>query len=227
MAQKGKRRSRATKRSIKRSIFHAVSKSERAELKRMAKFIPSLKEIKPKRGKTFKFQVTPQEYSRIKAAKKQLRHTENLRPVTEKQAKILRKKGLLAGRGVRAVRLRSTAENAKVKVHKDGVIVTSNGRTFEYHPFPADIDALAEGGETLLDRKDVKQIFLWTNRGRTDEGFTYFGEGEDDGGWLDYLQRRFAQYHAVNDFVEGIAAEIKRQRSNAVVVRKKENKKRG
>lgn len=203
MATKGKRRKASKVKRTHRVTYKHIGKATRKQISEMSRFIPSLAKLKGKQ------RITSAEYSAVTRAKKKLRHTENLRPVTAKQAKELRKRGLLAGNGIQAIRLRSTAENAKVRVHKDGVVVTSNGRTFEYHPVKPDIDALADVGERLLDRRDVKQIFLWTSRGRTDEGFTYFGEGEDDGGWLAYLQSRFSQYHQISDFTEGVAAEIK------------------
>lgn len=203
MATKGKGRKASKTKRTRRVTYKHIGKGTRKQIRDMSRFIPSLSKLK---GKT---RITSAEYAAVTRAKKKLRHTENLRPVTAKQAKELRKRGLLAGNGIQAIRLRSTAENAKVRVRKNGVVVTSNGRTFEYHPVKADIDALAEAGEALLDRRDVKQIFLWTSRGRTDEGFTYFGEGDDDGGWLAYLQARFSQYHQIADFTEGIAAEIK------------------
>ena len=200
MAKKGKP---TRGRKSRRQTYVFVGKKKRTQIRELSRYVPSLKKL---RGKS---RITSAEAAQLTRAKKRLRHTENLRIVTDKQAKILKKKGLLAGHGVQAIRLRSTAENAKIRVTKSGMVITSNGRTFEYHPVKPDIDALAAAGERLLERSDVATIYLWTNRGRTDEGFTYFHKPPLQGGWLEYLQQRFQQYHAVNDFVEGIAAEIR------------------
>lgn len=147
--------------------------------------------------------ITPAQKAELTRAKKKLRHTQNLIPVTEKQAKALKKKGLLVGKGVRAIRLRNTSPGAKLKVLKSGVVVTSNGRRWEYHPYPADIDTLSSAGHALIARDDVARIHLWLSKGRANEGF---GSAK---AWDEYLYQRFAQYVQQQDFVEGIAALIK------------------
>lgn len=191
------KRKSATRKRHQRRIFINVGKTKRAEIREYSKFIPSLEKLK---GKT---KITPAEQAQLSRAKRLLRHTDNLKPVTEKQAKQLKKMGLLEGKGVRAIRLRNTEPHAKISVLKSGIIVTSNGRKWEYHPVAPDIEALATHGETLLNRDDVAQINLWTNRGRASEGFTYIKA------WIDYLRDRFSQYVQMQEFTNGIAALIK------------------
>ena len=191
------KRKGAKKKRPQRRIYIPVGKKRRAEIKAYSKFIPSLNKLK---GKS---KITPAEQAQLTRAKKLLRYTENLKPVTEKQAKQLRKQGLLEGKGIRAIRLRNTAPDAKIRVLKSGIIVTSNGRKWEYHPFAPEPDVLADEGERLLAREDVAQINLWTNRGRANEGFTYAKA------WQDYIFNRFQNYTALKEFTEGIAVLIK------------------
>lgn len=181
-----------------------VGKKTRAELREYSKFVPGLRKLQDKARKTGK--LSSHEVAQLTRAKKALRHTEALKPLTEKQAKALAKAGhkdLLVGKGVRAIRLRNTSPEAKVRIRKDGLIVTSNGRTWEYHPVAPTVDALADYGVMLLERGDVAQINLWTNRGRVNEGFSR------KSAWIEYLRDRFAQYVQTSEFTEGIAARIK------------------
>lgn len=197
MATKKKGRTGARKR---RQTYVFVSKKTRGEIREYSKFAPGLSKLK---GKS---RITSAERAQLTRLKKALRHTENLKPLTEKQAKALAKAGhkdLLVGNGVRAIRLRNTSPEAKIRIKKDGLIITSNGRTWEYHPVAAEIGALADYGIALLERGDVAQINLWTNRGRANEGFSR------KQAWLDYLHDRFAQYVSQTEFTEGIAARIK------------------
>lgn len=197
MAPKEKRRTAPRKR---RQTYVFVSKKTRSEIREYSKFAPGLSKLKGK------LRITSEQRAQLTRTKKVLRHTENLKPLTEKQAKALAKAGhkdLLVGKGVRAIRLRNTSPEAKVRVRKDGLIVTSNGRTWEYHPVAAEIDALADYGIMLLDRGDVAQINLWINRGRANEGFSR------KSAWIEYLRDRFAQYVSQTEFTEGIAARLK------------------
>lgn len=194
----------ARKRSRRTTYIPLAGKAgakTRAQLREYAKFKPSLRKLATKAQKTGR--LTSVEYGQFTRAKRQLRHTENLRPVTEKQAKKLRKKGLLVGHGIQAVRLRNTAPNAKIKVLKSGLIVTSNGRTWEYHPVAPEIDILVGYGLSLLDQPTTQAIALWTTRGRSDETFSR------KNAWIAYLQSRFSQYVQAMDFTLGIAREVK------------------
>lgn len=187
----------------RRTTYVYVGKKTKSDIARLAKLKPSLAKL---RGKS---RITTAERAELTKAKKQLRDQHNLKPVTEKQAKQLRKAGLLAkvkGGGVRAIKLRETSPDAKVSVHKDGVVVVSNGRTWEYHPSDADPGSLIDEGFALLDRKDVAQINLWTAAGRANKGFS------DRGQWADYIRNKFTQYANADDYISGIAARIKQSR---------------
>lgn len=183
----------------------SLTKKEQAQIREYSAFMPSLQKL---RGKS---RVTASQRGLISRAAKKLRYTENLRPLTEKQAKQLQKRGesdLIVGKGIRAVRLRNTAPNAKIRVRKSGIIVASNGSTWEYHPVSSDIDALAEYGLEQLERADVRAIALWTSRGRVNETFSR------PEAWVDYLQRRYAQYVQQSEFTKGIAVEMKAKPRN-------------
>lgn len=192
------------KRTRKARIVAPVGKQRRAEIREYSKFVPSLSKLKGKKG------LTASELGQLTRAKKALRHTDNLHPVTEKQFAQLKKQGLidptLSKKGVHAVRLRNTSPDAKIKVLKSGIMVSSNGRTWEYHPVSADVDTLAEYGIELLQRKDVQQINLWLAKGRANEGF------RTEESWTAYLYNRFQQYVNQQDYTNGIAALIKEQR---------------
>jgi hypothetical protein len=193
-------------RRSRRQTYTYVGKRTKAEIREYSKFIPSLDKLK---GKS---RLTAAEKSQLTRAKKALQHTENLHAVTPRQAKQLRKQGLLdpikskSGKVIgykRAVRLRNTSPDAKVRVLKSGIIVTSNGRKWEYHPVVAEPDSLISAGEELLDTPRVAQINLWTNRGRVNEGF------RSKAAWAEYIRTRFTQYVQATEFTEGIAALIK------------------
>ncbi len=201
MARRASRRSSSNKRRI---TYSYVGKKTRAEIREAAKYVPSVAKLKGKK------RLTAAEKSTLTRAKKQLQYSQNLRPITEKQAKLLKARGegdLIVGKGVRAIRLNNTSPNAKIRVKKSGVVVSSNGRTWEYHPVSSDVDALAEYGEAQLERDDVIQIALWMARGRSSEGFE---DGED---WVSYLSNTFAQYQNQQDFTKGIAVEIRGKRN--------------
>lgn len=147
-----------------------------------------------------KDKVTPQQMAAINKAKKLLRHRDHLKPLTEKQAKRL--KGHTVGHGIRAIRLRNTSPDAKVRIGKNGMVVVSNGSDWEYHRVRPDPDSLIEAGVSLLGRKLHRpyQINLWTNAGRADEGF------RDRASWAAYIRARFIQYQNAQEWIFGIAA---------------------
>ncbi len=189
------------RRQKRRQTYTYVGRKTKSDIARLAKLKPSLAKL---RGKS---RITSAEKAELTRAKKQLRDQHNLKPVTEKQAKLLKKKGLLANiRGVRAIKLRETSPDAKIRVHNDGVVVVSNGRTWEYHPNDADAASLITEGEALLQRKDVAQINLWTAAGRANKGFS------DPEQWAAYIQNKFTQYANADDYISGIAARIKGKR---------------
>ena len=179
---------------------------QRKQMRAYARFVPAIGKFKEHK------RITKAQLGLITKAKRQLRHTENLRPLTEKQTKKLKDKSLLVGHGVRAIRLRNTANNAKVRVKKGDIIVTSNGRSWEYHPVKADIDTLADYGIKQLQRKDVQAVALWTNKGRADETFDYAAP------WIAYLHPKTgvkstallsAAPDELDKFINGIAVLLK------------------
>jgi hypothetical protein len=195
----------ATMAAKTRAKYILLKKSEIKQIREFTKFAPSLEKYRGKK------KITVNEYSAFKRVKNKLRHTENLKPVTALQAKKL--KGQLVGGGIRAVRLRNTAPDAKVRVRKGGIIVTSNGRDWEYHPVKPKsalhiADALIEKGLTLFNRKQRPpwQLHLWTTKGRASEGFSSFNT------WLTYIQARFNAYQNADEFISGVAALVKDQR---------------
>lgn len=203
MASKKKGATRRAKTATKRrKIYVNLKKTEKKQIREFAKFIPALDKL---RGKT---KITPAEYGQFTKAKKKLRHTENLKPLTAKQAKQL--KGVVVGGGVRAIRLRNTAEHAKVRVRKGGVVVTSNGRTWEYHPttnikdHTEMVKALIEKARELFNRDKAPpySLHLWTSKGRAAEGFSNFEM------WANYIFASFNKYQNADEFVWGVAAMV-------------------
>lgn len=194
----GKRRGQ---KSVKSRIVAPVGKQRRAEIRELSKFVPSLEKLKGKKG------LTSSELGQLNKAKKSVSRLSNLHPITERQAKQLKKQGLLekslTKKGIRAIHLRNTSADAKVKVLKSGIIVTSNGRDWEYHPVGSDPNELYEYGSSLLKRKEkprIRAITIWLVRGRMDEAFT------SPESWLYFLENRFIGYAGTEDFVLGIAA---------------------
>lgn len=204
MTKKKKRAVQPRKRKPrKRTTYVLLKKSEKKQLRDFAKFIPSLDKYK---GQD---KITSAGYGAFQKAKKKLRHTENLRPVTAKQAKHLQKR--LVGGGIRALRLRNVAEGDShskvVSVSNKGVVLTSNGRKWEYHPVNASTpDALASKlihtGLTLFKRKKKVpiQLHIWTSKGRNGEG------ASSPEKWIQIVVRYVETYENADEFVYGLAA---------------------
>lgn len=196
MARKGRARKR-------RTTYTYLNRKRKKEITELAQWVPSLEKLK---GKD---RLTAAQQAQVTRAKKSLRHTETYRRVTDKQAKLLKQKGeggILVGKGVRAIRLRNTASNAKIKILSNGMIVTSNGRTWEYHPVDADADTLNEYGKEQLERDNVEAVGLWTNRGRTNE------TTDDPEQWEEFLYQRFTKYADAQEFTQGVVVLIKEKR---------------
>jgi len=200
---------RRKKRPVKRKTFVLLKRSEKQQIREFSKFIPSLDAY---RGKD---KITSAEYGAFKRAKNHLRHTDNLRPVTELQAKRL--KGKLAGHGIRAIRLRNVVKGDEhsrvVSVSTKGTVITSNGRRWEYHPVKlpagADIDDMADrlinAGVKLFRRTKNPpfQLHLWTSKGRSNEGASTPEK------WASQIVLPFVRkYQNAEDFIFGIAAMI-------------------
>lgn len=203
-----KKQKRKTKRPIRRKTYVLLKKSDKAFIRENVKFIPSLQDY---RGQE---RITSAQYGALRKAKAKLRHTENLKPLTETQAKHL--KGKLVGGGVRAIRLRGGDGAKVVSVSDKGVVVTSNGRKWEYHPVSTSKnkalqEALIDAGLKLFARKKNPpwQLHLWTNKGRTDKG------ASNPADWVNRVAEWFntgvsAQIFSQQgkDFIYGVAAMI-------------------
>lgn len=191
------------KRLHRRSTNVLLKKSEKKKIREFSKFVPALEKYKGKE------KISSSAYGLFKKAEKKLRHTENLKPVTEKQAKKLGKKYLVGG-GIRAIRLRNTSDkdaHTRVKtVRDDGVIITTNGRDWEYHPIsvsnPGEVpEALIEKGRELFNRKKNPpwQIHLWTAKGRAGQGFTSFPA------WARFVLKEYNSYTDPTEWMKGVA----------------------
>jgi len=207
-----KRKKTASKRRMKRpsrrKTFVLLRKSEKQQIREFSKFIPSLDEY---RGKD---KITSAQYSAFKRAKNHLRHTDNLRPVTEAQAKKL--KGKLAGHGIRAIRLRNVVKGDEhsrvVSVTTKGTVITSNGRRWEYHQVSGVnsgssdevAEDLIEAGIALFHRTKNPpfQLHLWTSKGRSNEG------ASSPEKWVALVASFVLKYQNANAFLFGIAAMI-------------------
>lgn len=200
MAAKKRAKRRGKSAPSRRQTYVLLKKSEKKQIREFSKYIPKLADYK---GKD---KITSAQYGAFKQAKTKLRHVENLKPVTEAQAKKL--KGKLVGGGIRAIRLRDTGKDANVRVKsvlKGGVVVTTNGRDWEYHPVHSDAgglpEALIEKGRELFNRSvhPPWQIHLWTSKGRANEGKSSFQK------WAEYVMSRFGKYHDPSDYLQGVA----------------------
>jgi len=207
MAKKKKRAVTPRKRKPKRrATYVLLKKSEKKQIREFSKFIPSLDQY---RGLD---RLSSAQYSALQRAKKKLRHTENLKPLTEKQAKKL--KGKTVGGGIRALRLRNVVEGDShskvVKVTNAGVVVTSNARIWEYHPVKsrsADglADALISEGLRLFHSKDKTPfaLHIWTGAGRSNEGSTAPEK------WVQQVLKFFGAYQNSTEFILGVAALVR------------------
>ena len=189
------------KRPIRRATKVLLKRSERKQITEFSKYIPSLESLKGRE------KISSAEYGAFKRAKGKLRHTDNLKPVTAAQAKRL--KGKLVGGGVRAVRLRNTSPDATVRVRKGGIIVTSNGREWEYHPVSVRnagelAEALIKKGYSLFARKNKPawQLHMWTSKGRSNEGAASYEK------WVQLVVAFFNAYQNSTDFINGVAAMV-------------------
>lgn len=188
--------------------------------KELSKFAPGLKKYKLnmlyKGGK-----LNSGQKSAISHKEKILRFSDNLFPVSAKQAKKL--KGLLFAPGVQAIQLRNTAPGAKIVRFKKDMVVTSNGRTFIYwrlesvkpramkkaakqafEEFTAtfDIEQLAELAKKAFAKLKPVRIYLWAEAGRVGEGFRVFDE------FVQWLYEDYSQYKNVERWVNGIAIQV-------------------
>ncbi len=200
----------------RRTVYHLLKKSEKKQIREFSKFIPSLEKYKGKE------RITTQEYSAFQRAKAKLKHTENLKPLTEAQAKKL--KGYTVGKGIRAIRLRNTSPDAKVKVLKGGLVVVSNGRDWEYHPVASRnpdklIEAMLALGKRLFFRKENPpwQLHIWTAAGRVSGGATAYYL------WARDVAAFFNAYQGTEEYVRGAAALIRDQRGYRPAISEAEN----
>jgi hypothetical protein len=216
----GKRKKRKSRR-VKRQTYVLLKKSEKAQIREFSKFAPALNAY---RGVD---RITSAQYGAFKKIKTKLRHTENLRPITELQAKHA-PKGTVVGGGIRAIRLRNTSPKdagTRVKtVTKEGVVITTNGRDWEYHPVaatPQEIqEVLIETGRELFNRSKNPpwQLHLWTAKGRANFGVTSFEK------WAQYIMGAFNKYAETQDFVKGVAALVRDGKNGYHKERKRKSK---
>lgn len=189
-----------------RAVYVVLKRSEKKQIREFSKFVPSLDKYRSQA------RLTPAQYGAFQKAKKRLRHTENLKPVTEKQAKRL--KGKLVGHGVRALRLRNVVkgdEHSKVvSVTNQGVVITSNGRLWEYHPVKPHnhddlADAMIQRGIALFQRKKKVPyaLHIWTGAGRSNEGATAPEK------WVQLVLKFFGAYQNSTEFILGIASLVR------------------
>lgn len=192
----------------KAARYIPIGKEKQKRISALSKFIPSLARLKGKR------RLTPQEMAALTKAGKKIRAaggTAGLKPLTELQAKKL-PKGAVIGGGIRAIRLRSTGPDAKIKqTYKDGRLkIISNGRTWIYYPIAPDatgslLDPLLDNGRAILGEPATKSIALWVQRGRLDETFSHYPA------WEEFIKSRFVNYYAQTDWTIGIAALLSEQ----------------
>lgn len=207
MAKKKKRAATPRKRKpVRRKTYVLLKKSEKKQLRDFSKFIPSLDQY---RGVD---RLTSAQYGVFQKAKKKLRHTENLKPLTEKQAKKL--KGKMVGGGIRALRLRNVVEGDShskvISVTNKGVVITSNGRIWEYHPVTPGkhddlADALIQRGISLFHRKKKVPfaLHIWAGNGRSNEG------SPSPEKWISQVTKLFSAYQNSSEFILGIAVLVR------------------
>lgn len=197
-----------------------------AAAKKLAKFVPSL--AKYKRRKT----LTRYEKSAITRREKQLRFvTDKLFPISKKQAKNL--KGKTFAHGVRAVELRGTSANAKIRSAGKDIMVVSNGRTWVYWGLNKDtvrqkrgmkktakdafamqfpIEKVSELARAAFKKLKPIQIHLWAHSGVVGEPF------ETLGAFIDWIDEKWNAGRYVNEkgyssdpgaWINGIAILVK------------------
>lgn len=164
-----------------------------AAAKKLKIYAPGL--AKYAKRKTLK----PHEKSAIARKEKLLRHTENLIPVTAQQAKTLKRKNALVGNGIRAVRMRNTAPDAKVKIRNGQLFVESNGRTFEYVSVEAEPRSLLAVAEDIFNNSKNVTVWLWLNAGRAAAGYRTIEL------FAQNVIANFNQYQDAAEFILGLA----------------------
>lgn len=152
--------------------------------RRMSRFVPGVARFK--RRKTLK----PWEKAMIARYEKRLRYADNLFPVNAKQAAKFH--GQLYAPGVRAIQLKNVGRDTRVKVVKDNLIVTSNGRTYLYWRLPRKVvrtkkgmraagktafeldfpmEQVAELARVAFEELHPQAVYLWNPQGRAGAGF--------------------------------------------------------
>ena len=150
-------------------------------VERLAKFAPSLRKYKRRK------RLNRWEKGAIARKEKVIGSTENLFALSKRQTKALSKesRSAIVGKGVRAVRLRNTSSEAKVRI-REGFITTEETvkdkkkakrkrRKIRYVPVPADLGALIKAGLDIFDRAEsrgkIVTVWLWLDTGRAGGGF--------------------------------------------------------
>ncbi len=146
--------------------------------KSLKRFIPSLKQYTNSRSLT-RWQKSAITRAANNFAKAKARHGAALFPLSQRQVKALSPKSrkALIGKGIRAVKFRSTSETATLHVKKGNFVIKEKGkkpRTWQYIALPPEPDILLDKINYLFKRfkKYHIQIHLWLKQGRANAGFS-------------------------------------------------------
>jgi hypothetical protein len=148
-------------------------------------------------------------------------HVHQLRPLNKAQIKEF--KGHKFGPGVNAIEFRNTSPDAKVRVARKDLVVTSNGRDWLYWKLDRfDTETMANAAQTAFDNlreafpierlaalvgkafesADTIGVSLWAKSGRVGEVF------DDLEAFMEWLQESYGGYNEPDKWVRGIAIEL-------------------
>ena len=94
--------------------------------------------------------------------------------LSKRQRRAIKDKDIIVGGGIRALRFRETGADAKLRIVKGEVRVTSHGREWQYIPTAPDVREFSRKAEEL-ERKHPGKIIrfaIWTSVGRVKESVT-------------------------------------------------------
>jgi len=94
--------------------------------------------------------------------------------LSKRQRRAIKDKDIIVGGGIRALRFRETGADAKLRIIKGKVQVTSHGRKWEYIPTvpnAQEISGVAEAIERANPDKIIR-FAIWTSIGRIKESVT-------------------------------------------------------
>lgn len=124
-----------------------------------------------------------------------------MRGLTRNEFRRLKSKDAIIGEGVRAIYVQNISPTGKVSVTRDGEIrIKDNRRTFESVSLDLDMSAFLEAASEIYAGHGPRaNVFIWTVKGRSKEGFNNI---DDLASAL--AERYFLRYKQIEEWLLGI-----------------------